>query len=121
MDEKDCNKQDAKYPCSGMFSYQYIVNNLLKNGFKGKEAIAPEMGSAAYAEHWEIPAAPETCTEYTIKNDDGLWDLSNAWCMDGTGWKTHIFTDSECKSNIKTPNISAGDKIYFGTGCQSPQ
>jgi len=119
MDNKGCETSSVS-PCTGMFSYRYIVDNLLKEGFEGVQAISPEIASAAYAESWTPPAPPKTCTKYTIKSGDGLWSLSNAWCKDGDGWKTHIFTDSECTKNISSSNIRKNDIIYFGTGCKSP-
>merc|ERR1711862_68862 len=119
MDNKGCETSSVA-PCTGMFSYRYIVDNLLKDGFQGEQAISPEIASAAYAESWNPPAPPKTCTNYTVKSGDELWSLSNTWCEDGDGWKTHIFTDSECAKNINSSNIKKGDIIYFGTGCKSP-
>jgi len=119
MDNKGCETSSVS-PCTGMFSYRYIIENLLKEGFEGKQGITPEIASAAYAEEWKQPTPPKTCTEYTIKSGDGLWTLSDAWCHDGNGWKTHIFTDSKCETNISTSSINVGEKIYFGTGCKSP-
>jgi len=119
MDNKGCETSSVS-PCTGMFSYRYIIENLLKQGFEGKQGITPEIASAAYAQEWKQPTPPKTCTEYTIKSGDGLWTLSDAWCHDGNGWKTHIFTDSKCETNISTSSINVGEKIYFGTGCKSP-
>jgi len=119
MDNKGCETNTVS-PCTGMFSYRYIIDNLLKDGFEGVQALSPEIASAAYAESWTPPAPPKTCTEYTIKSGDGLWSLSNAWCMDGDGWEKHIFVDSKCTKNISSSKIEAGEKIYFGTGCKSP-
>jgi len=121
MDEATCHEADALYPCSGMFSYQYIVNNLLNDGFVGKQGLHPEIGSAAYADEWTAPSANGTCTEYTLQDGDGLWDLSEAWCMDGNLWKTKIFTDAECKTAITAQSVDVGENIYFGEGCKSPE
>lgn len=119
MDEKLC-ATTSPWPCTGMFSYRHIVEHLLKEGFSGKQGITPEIASAAYADEWSPPAPKETCTEYSIQSGDGLWVLSQNWCQDGNGWQKHIFTDSKCTTNITSASIQVGDKIYFGTGCKSP-
>jgi len=61
-----------------------------------------------------------SCTAYVIKSGDGLYNLSNNWCQDGSGWQKHIFTDSNCTSNLTSANIEAGETIYFGKGCSNP-
>ena len=73
LDPKDCTSAIANNPsCNGMFSYKYIVNKMLPNGFKatdwknGEDDASTVNGTTAFANHWVIPTPPNH--QLTIDN-----------------------------------------------------